>query len=494
MLKRAGVNYEPQGRSSVGAGLSRVHAFFAEDVWASRVDELGWPQRTLYRFARIGYLAVHGFVVDRCMFRASALTYITVLSLVPMLALSFSVAKGVGAYERLKDDFIVPFLDDNFGPPGEPGIDVASNLRSAAGNVLELVAQTDFKSLGFATLIILIAAVLKMLGTVEHSLNDIWGVQKPRTFVRKLADYLSMAVVTPMLVVFALGVTTAAQDNAMFASVREGWLVEGAFELLVRLAPLLAIWIGFAFVYLVLPNTRTRIVSSLVGGLVGGTLWQIAQVAHVKFQIGMANYNAIYSSFAAIPIFLVWVYFSWVTMMFGAEVAYAHQNEPAYRRIKRLRPADHAFREALALRAALRVAETFVRGDPPRSRISIAEELGVPERSVEEVFDAMIARRLFVATGERSETAYLPARELESITIKQVIDSLEGDQVEAQLPRGTPADQYLGELARQLDAEAEGSRANKSLSEVVRRAQALQRESEAESARQPTGEEAAAPT
>ncbi len=440
----------------------------------------------MYRACRVAHLALHGFVEDECLFRASALTYITVLSLVPLLAFSFSVAKGFGFYQQLIQGTVNPFLDRTFGPLVEQAPRLASSegthgVRVAIDRLLEIVGgvvqETRVTSLGAFGLVILGWAVIKLLGTIERSFNHIWGVQRPRTLLRKVSDYLTMVIVTPIFLFTATGITAAAQANGLVEILRERLHLGALLDLLVALLPLFALWLGFSFVYLAMPNARTRVSSAIVGALVGGTLWQITLLLHLKFQIGVAHYSAIYSGFAAIPIFLIWVHISWVTVLLGAEVCFAHQSEPSYLRVARSRPADHAFKELVGLRAMARIGERFLAGCEGWTAAGLATELAVPEKPLEEILETLVERRLLAAIPLAKEDVFLPARDLDAITVKSVIDALKGTTGPVDLPARTSVDLHIDRILESLDREIAGSRSNatiRTLAVAVAREEAAQ--------------------
>jgi membrane protein len=446
--------------------LARAWRFFSRDVWLADLKQMPWPRRWLYKFFRVLFLTGHGFVQDNCLFRASALTYITVLSLVPLLAFGFSVAKGFGAYERL-----IPALEDwirerlSEGGSGEPTLS-ALVVIDAVHSLLEFVEKTDVRSLGLVGLALLLFTVIKLLGTVERSFNDIWGVQRPRTLLRKLSDYLAMVVFVPIFLATAIGVTSAAEISSVVEFLHLGPLL----KLLANFASVFAMWLGFTFLYLALPNTRTKFSSAVIGGLVGGTLWHIAQILHVKFQIGLARYNPIYAGFAAIPIFLAWMHLSWVAVLTGAEVAFAHQSAPAYKHIAQSRPTDHAFQEIVALRTMTRVGATFLRGERPLAPSEIAAQIGVPIRPVEEVLAILVERGLLIAAETQAGEGYLPARDFGNVTIKTVLDALKGTSGPVDVPAKGPMDEELDSLLARLEGELEGSPHNRSLRDLAQEA------------------------
>lgn len=495
-VKKVGASEEsvsPGLQGPLGRWIGRIHRFFAEDVWSAEVDGASLPKRALYRLARLIYLVVHGFRVDRCGFQAATLTYITVLSLVPMLAFAFSLFKGLGAYDELRVDVVDAFLDETMGDAAEDPDAPIATLRTSLDEILDFVSETDFGGLGAIGFLVLLYALLKMIGTVERAFNDIWGVHRARTYVRKLADYVSISVITPFLLLLAATLTAAVRENSIVLGLERQRFLGPFLQTVFGFLPVVAVWIGFSMLYLVLPNTRTRIVSSLLGGLLGGGIWHLAQIGHVEFQIGMANYNKVYSSFAAIPIFLVWVQVSWMTVMIGAEMAYAHQNEPAYRRIARERGTDRGFRQFQTLRASVRIASHFAAGRPPWSASELAEELGVPQATLEGGLAELVKTGILAETGERTDRCYLLSRDPGTIHLKDLLDALRGRAVAASLPAASEEaelDLRLADALQELDEGLAGTPANVSLVELVRTKPAP----EPERGPSPGGGEAAPPS
>jgi membrane protein len=440
------------GDDAARGWLARVWLFFSRDVWHSDLGQLSRATRILHRTARVIFLAARGCVNDKCLVRASALTYITVLSLVPLLAFAFSVAKGFGFYHSLLKSSITPFLDDTFVQ--------GSELRAAIDRVLEFVNATNVSKLGVPGLVLLVFTVIKLLSTIESSFNDIWGVQRSRGVIRKIADYLTMVTVTPIFLFAATGLTIAAQSNGIVVYLRDAWHMGDVIDQLLRFLPLFAMWLGFSFVYMAMPNTKTRVSSAALGGFVAAVLWQLALVLHIKFQIGIARYNALYSSFAAIPIFLIWVNVSWVTVLFGAEVCFAHQSEESYVHVARSRPADHAFKEVVALRAMARIGARFLAGEEPWTASLLATDLGVPQRPLQEILNLLVARGILVETPRGQEDGFVPARDLDAIRVKAILDVLKGTVGPVAVPRRTAVDEQIDRLMDGFETELGESRHN----------------------------------
>lgn len=447
-----------------------VQTFLNREVWRPEAGGVPTFRRWLYKLSRILFLTGKGVDDNRLLMRAGSLTFITVLSIVPLLAFAFSVAKGLGAYDTLQADVIQPFLDEAFSggdTPDEGGTEVRANLE----HLFTIVDDTDVSQLGGFGLAILVYTVLKLLGSIERTFNDVWGVRRSRTLVRRVSDYLSICVVVPILLMTATAVSAAVQSPAAVELVRERLGLGALLEVYARFSSLLAVWLGFTFVYLFMPNTRVRVGSALLGGVIGGTLWQLAQILHVRFQVGVANYSAIYSTFAALPIFLFWVYMSWSTMLIGAQIAFAHQNEPTYRQLRRAREHDRAFLETLAVRAALRIAMRFCGGQEPARVRALADELEVPEASLEEVVEPMVKAGLLIrAEPEDDDQPIVLGRDPDQVRLQDVIDAVAGRSEGVEEHGSEPVDALACAALQRLEAERADSSSNVTLRRLAQQA------------------------
>ena len=439
-----------------------VDAWYHAHVFGHELDGLPRGRRLLNHWLRVVYLATRGFYEDACLIRASALTFITVLSLVPVLAVSFAIAKGMGFYQDLIDGSIRPFLNRTFG--GAPAEHAASNdgaqaMREAIDKVLDFVDGTKVSGLGAVGLLLLLFTVIKLLSTIEESFNHIWGAHRARSPVRKLTDYLAMVLVTPILIFAATGITTAAQSSSVVAFAQGALHLGPVFDAGVKLAPLVSIWVAFTFVYLAMPNARTRWRSALVGALVGGTLWQLALLLQIQFQLGIARYNAIYAGFAALPIFLIWVQTSWITVLLGAEVCFAHQSAASYYPDS---PATLSLRERerIALRVLARIGTRSLRGERSASTAELARELGVSLRPLELVLGELVDGGLLAATRGQGADTYLLARDIDRIQVKAVLDLFRGPLERHGTPGGDAADAEIAACLVGLDEALGESRHN----------------------------------
>ena len=445
--------------------LGRPLRFFQHTVWRPDLRELSRLRAFGYRAARITYVALRGFWRDGCSLRSAALTYTTLLSIVPLLAFAFSLLKGLGAYDSLIESAVRPVLDEAFGAR-------TVGLRGALERMLEIVSQTRVSGLGVFGLVIFVVASLALLDSVETTFNHIWGARTARSPVRKLTDYIALVIITPIFVTTLAAILATMRGTAAAEIVlSEQWLGP-ARSLFVRAGLLVASWLGLAFVYFVLPNTRTPIRSVLLGGVVAGTLWTLLSLLHVWLQIGVANYNALYSGFAALPIFLAWLYASWQIVLLGAECAAAHRSVDLHRWRVLTGTVDQRFREILALRAARRIATAFVQGRAPWSLDELARDLCVPENVLGEVLEALESRRIFARLGPTGRGCLVPCRALETVQVLEVLEALRVEPDRSEEHAHDLDDERVNEVVRGMDAALDRSTARMTLRDLTKEAQA----------------------
>ncbi len=452
--------------------LLRLGESIAHAAWRPARLSMGGLRGRGWRYARIGWLAGRGVLRDQCLLRAQALTYITVLSLVPLLALTFAVAKGLDFYTVLVHDVIEPFLDRTFGYLPQPGEGVASTesglaMRMAIDQVLTFVNGTKFSALGIVGLLALLYTGLKLLGAVEQAFNDIWDAPRPRTLMRKISDYLAMVVVTPILLLAATALTTAVHRSDFALFLRDSAGLGLVLDIALRVAPLAALWASFTFLFFAMPNANTKLSSAALGGFVAGILWQGALLLHIQFQVGVAGYSAIYASFAALPIFLVWVNVSWVIVLLGAEICFAHQSEPSYAEAPSAKPSDPALWITAGLRAVLRIATDFTAARPPRTSTAIAEDLALPEPRVAGSLALLEHAGILAVADHQGEACWIPARDPATVRVKDVLDALRRIGPPVDLAPRTTSDLVADRMLAGLESEVRASDYNRTLRELA---------------------------
>jgi membrane protein len=353
---------------------------------------------------------------------------------VPFLAFAFAILKGFGVYRTFVDATVRPYLRATFGENAA--------LQGAMERVLHFVDRTDVSALGALGLVALVYTCVSLMGSVEDALNEAWGARTRRTFLRQVTDYVTLLVITPLLTVAATAVAAAAQSSRVVVFLREALGLEGVIDFLLHFTSVAVVGLAFFAVYLILPNVRVKAASAALGAAVAAVAWQAALVVYVRFQVGVSNFNALYSVLSALPIFLVWTYASWIVVLAGAQVAASHQNEWTIRQRVRATRADQALKETLALLVAARVARAFVAGVPWRSRTGTADLVELSPLVVEQTLEALVGGGVLARAVSGGEAAYLPARD---------VDGLRVEDVRAAIRKDRDADALRAELERHVD-------------------------------------------
>jgi membrane protein len=432
--------------------LSRMIRFFSMGIWEIKIRELSFPKAFSIRFLRVILLASQGFIRDRCQNSAAVLTYYSMLNIIPVIAVVFGVAKGFGLKKLIEKQILQLAEEANWQ------VEIANQILTFANNLLEHTKGTLVAGVG---IILLLWTVISILGKIEESFNIVWEVNKSRTLVRKFSDYMSMMILAPILLVISSSATVmiASQLKIIARQIDLLGIFSPIIFFLLTLLPYVSIWALFTVLYLVMPNTRIPIKSGMLGGIVAGTIFQLVQWGYIKFQIGIVKYGAIYGSFAAIPLFLVWLQLSWMIVLFGAEIAFAIRHHVTFGFHPDFSRISTASKKVLVLRIFHLLVEKFSQGEKPLSANQISEFLRIPIRFVQELLRELIEVNLVAETvaGDKHESAFQPGQTIEHLTIKEVLDIYER--------RGIP----YGPVS-QSDKEENISNYLQNISEVVEKA------------------------
>ena len=397
--------------------IFKVIQFLKTDIWRIRERDFSRSKWFLIRQLRVLILSLRGFADDRCQLRASSLTFYSLLSVVPVVAMVFGIAKGFG-FERTLEKQLLEKLEVH----GE----VVRWIIGFAHALLETTRGGFIAGIG---VVILFWAVIKVLSNIENAFNDIWGIKKPRSFGRKISDYLSLMLICPFLFVISSTTTVfiVSQVKLIISKIELLGLLSPVISVMLKLLPFCALWTLFTFIYVFIPNTKVNFRSATLAGIIAGTLYQISQVAYIKFQIGVAKYNAIYGSFAALPLFLIWMQLSWLIVLLGAEMSFAHQNADTYEFEQDCLKVSHSFKKLLGLRIVHLLVKQFSNTENPYNESHISQELEIPIRLVRQILGELVESGIIarIKANEDRDLAYQPARNTETMTIKYVIDALE---------------------------------------------------------------------
>ncbi len=408
--------------------------FWTREIWDANRLRADQPPLTevLYLLARILYIVVDAFRRERIRLRAAALTYMTLLSLVPALAVVFSIFTAFGGLRDVQQQlrgFIVNVL-------------AVQNQDEVLTYLDQFVGQVHAGRLGAIGLIVLFFTVISTLANIETAFNDIWGVTKGRSWVERFQVYWPLLTIAPLLLGLSLSLTASFEASDAVKQVVDTIPIVGLFG---RVVPVFLTCVSFTLLYHFMPNTRVAISSAGVGGTVAGTLWVIAQQLYAVYAANAISYSAIYGSLGAVPLFIIWLYVSWTVALLGATVTFAVQSAGTY---EPERPNSQREKELVAARLMLAVAHHFNRGQGVMSIEMLLDEARISARLARLVLGALVEAELLAETSTRDgrDTAYVPGRPLESMTLADVVNVLQtaGTQAEVAGRQDDPA----GRLAR----------------------------------------------
>lgn len=432
--------------------LVQLKEQFIDRIWRDRLSELPAPRRWLMQAARTLYVVVRDIAAGQLTLRAMSLVYTTLLSLVPLLAVSFSVLKGFGVESRI-ESLLLNVLE----PMGERGIEITEK-------VIGFVANVKAGVLGGVGLLLLFYTVVSLLQKIERAFNFAWRVSDARSFAQRFSDYLSVVVIGPVLVFGALGLTATAMNNSVVEALQALPVMGVIFDAAGRLVPYLLIVAAFTMIYVFVPNTRVRWGSAVVGAIVSGILWQSTGWAFAAFIVGSAKYTAIYSAFASLILFMIWLYLGWLILLTGASIAFYHQNPHHLRRSLGILRLGNREREAMALQIGLCVGRAFHQGRPPPDVGQLAQQLAVSDEAAGIITQALCRYGLLSETHQPK--GLVPTRSLENIALTELLDAVRGDSIATERS-AMNADHSVTTVAREVEDAIARSLGERSLRDLV---------------------------
>ena len=380
-------------------------------LWQTDLSTVSRAQAWLIRMLRIGQAVARDIGSGLPTLRAMGLVYTTLLSLVPMLAVSFSVLKGFGVHNQVE-----PLLLNLLEPLGEQGVELTSRIIGFVDNV-------NVKVLGSLSLAFLIYTVISLLTKIEQALNFTWRITHYRSLVQRISEYISVVMIGPVLIFSAIGLTASignSQVASMLSSMESlGWLIEIAGKLVS-----FALIVGaITFIYILVPNKKVHFSSALTGAVVAALLWKLSGWVFASFVAGSTNYSAIYSSFAILIIFMIWLYLSWLILLIGASVSFYHQHPERTSSRHQVLRLSSRLREKIALLVMLRIGQSFHHNEQPWTTEGLSKNLDIASEALALALDALEQRQLITQVcGE--EQGWQPTRSLQHISLKAIRDAV----------------------------------------------------------------------
>ena len=382
------------------------------------IDDLPKNRGFFIRQLRVIVLAIRGFNEDKVSLHATALSLFSVLSVVPILALAFGIAKGFGLEVMMQEEIKKAFVANP---------DIANFLIDFATTALSNTKGGLIAGIG---VVVLLFTAMRVLNNIEVAFNEVWQIKKPRPLFRKFSDYLTMILVGPILVLLSSSLTvfistsvTRLIDNYDFLEIIAPF-IEGSFSYV----PYLIMWLVFTLLYVVMPNTKVKFGPALFAGIIIGTVFQLFEQAYIFFQVEVSTYNAIYGSFAAIPLFIIWMQASWLMILFGAELSFAHQNVSSYQFESGALEVNDRQKRLLAVLMLKGFIDNIHNHEEPVSAPELSIKYHSPIRLIRKLLDQLLEVgyiREVVTKEESKEGAYQLAVESAELSLYEVLNVLE---------------------------------------------------------------------
>lgn len=428
--------------------VKEIIEFFTVTIFHKefRSSWLNW----LVRQYKLFFYTARGLQEHSTLVRCAALTFYTLISIVPILAVVFAIVKGFGIIEDLIENLYSLF-------PKNP--EIIDYVVEFANKALENTKSGIVAAVGIITLF---WAVIRVFGSIESAFNNIWEVTSSRSIARKYSDYIAVIVIAPILWAAANGINSYAQG--LFGEVDAAWI-----GWVSKLVSIVVMWVMFSFLYYVIPNTTVRIGSAVMAGIVAGTAFILFQWGYIYLQTFMTSYNAIYGSFAALPLFLMWVQYSWMILLFGGELAFAYQNIDKFDEERESLHISYDSRRKVLLGAMLVVVRHFSAGKGAISLSEVKHALNLPTRIVNSVLRSLVKAEQLIelpAESKGFENSFVPAKDVATYTVYNILEAIEQSGNTSIDLRASSEIESVGQELERIKAEARHSQQNRKLVEI----------------------------
>lgn len=387
--------------------------FFTQDIWRITGTEISKTRRFFYNSIKTLIVAVRGFTEDNLQVKASALVYYTLFAIVPVLALIFAIGRGFGF-----QDLIVNAISKQFSVQSG----VLPYILDFVENYLERVQGGLFVGVGIA---VLLWSVMSGFRQIELIFNDIWQVKKGRSLVVQFSTYFSLMLIVPIFIVASSGLSIFVATK--LGAVSGAGLLSPLLNSLIKFSPFFINWLLFTGIFIVVPNTRVRFMPAFMAGVFTGTFFQLFQILYIKGQVYLSSYNAVYGSFAIIPLLLLWLQTSWLIILLGAELAYAAQNISNFEYEADAQSISRRYKDFLVLLIMKLIVDRFAKGQEPLSSEEISKENEIPIRLVTSILNKLVELDLIseILNEKTKDKAYQPALDINKISVSYLFDKIE---------------------------------------------------------------------
>jgi membrane protein len=399
---------------------TQVKTFIISFIWDDDLSSLPWWKGWAINALRVAYVAIRDLTEGQITLQAMSLVYTTLLALVPLLAVSFSVLKGFGVHNQIE-----PILLNFLAPLGEKGVEIGNRIIGFVDNIRAGV-------LGSVGLALLLYTVISLIQKVEEAFNYTWHIKRIRPLSQRFSDYLSVILIGPVLLFTAIGLKASVMSTAVVKKLMALEPLGSLLSVSTRLVPYLLVIVAFTFVYIFVPYTKVRFRSALTGAVVAGTMWQVTGWGFASFVVSSTRYTVIYSGFAILIMFMIWLYLSWLILLIGASIAYYSQHPECILAQHCGLQLSNRLKEKLSLLVMSLVGQNYYHGLPAWNIETLAQRIGAPTVALEPIIEALEQHGLLAYTSD-DPLAFLPAKPLETTNVKEVLDAIRTGKNETDL-------------------------------------------------------------
>ena len=423
-------------------------------IWDTPVDSMPKAKQLAITALRIGHLLVRDLSDGLLNMRAMGLVYTTLLAIVPLIAVSFSVLKGFGVHNQIE-----PALLNLFAPLGDKGVEITRRI-------IEFVDNIKVTVLGSVGLALLFYTVVSLMQKIERAFNYTWRVSEHRPFSQRFSDYLTVILIGPVLVFTALGVTATIEKHQFVQAAMQVEVIGTFMHFIGRLIPYLLVTTAFTFIYIFVPNTKVKIKPALIGGVVAGILWETVGWGFAAFVVSSAKYAAIYSAFATLIILLIWIYVSWLILLIGGSIAFYVQRPEQRNLQSRVLRLSNRMKEKLALMIMALVGQNYYQQRKPWTVEKLSRQLNIGTEACGMVVTILEGAGLLIPSAD-DPPGYLPGHALETLRLQAIVDAVrEAGETSYLSPDKLPAAANVDELYAGMESAIDGALAGRTLRDL----------------------------
>jgi membrane protein len=397
--------------------LKKIIEFFKTDIWKQDETNFSGLKKKVYHSLRVLVLSAKGFKEDECGSKSSALTFFSLLSFVPVMAMLFAIAGGFGL-DSLLEELIISKTKGN--------AEAISYMLTFAHSMIAKMKSGFVAGIG---VLVLFWTVIKVLNTIEKTLNSIWGINKSRPLPRKFSDYMSIMLIAPIFVILSgsltMILTSKVQDT--LESYRFIQIIGPVLTFMLEMIPYILIWTAFSLLYIIMPNTRVKPKNGIIAGIIAGTAYQLLQMIYLHFQLSLSTYDEIYGNFAVLPLLMIWLQISWFIILFGAELAHSLQTVFKYHYEIESHNLSWYDRKVLSILILHFIIKNFEKGEKPKGAIEIAEHFKIPLKLTQQFIQHQADTGLLseVHNTEGEEFLYQPAKDIHKLDLYSTLLAIE---------------------------------------------------------------------